>query len=293
VVRPAQPRYADVVGVPVGPCPSTIIYRYWIVSLKLTCEYRARRVLFNGLEVCLGSLSEYLDSVQDDPNWLGCNVAAPFQEAAAAVVDRLDPIASALGSVSLIVPDNKQLVGRNSDAAGFMEPLWAGVERSSPRRAMLIGVGGPARMIAHALARAGFRLDIFGAEAAPALRLLKELGEKNGHRLRSLAQGAVDQERCGLLVNTTAVGVNGEPIGMKGAMPLTLRLEELSPRSIVYDTELDLDATPLLTAASRRGFATVSGLEMLLNQSATSFEALFGVPAPRQFDNQLKLLLVP
>ncbi len=75
---------------------------------------------------------------------------------------------------------------------------------------------------------------------------------------------------CRLLVNTTSLGMKGQP-------PLDIELTALSPDALVTDIVYVPLETPLLKAAKARGLATVDGLGMLLHQAVPGFERWFGV----------------
>jgi shikimate dehydrogenase len=72
-----------------------------------------------------------------------------------------------------------------------------------------------------------------------------------------------------LLVNTTLLGMKGEP-------PLALDLGGLHSRAIVADIVYVPLETPLLADARRRGLRTADGLGMLLHQAVPGFQAWFG-----------------
>jgi shikimate dehydrogenase len=78
------------------------------------------------------------------------------------------------------------------------------------------------------------------------------------------------QRHAGLLVNTTSLGMTGEP-------PLVLELS-LPPTAPVIDIVYVPIETNLLTAARRRGNPVVDGLGMLLHQGRPGFEAWFDAP---------------
>ena len=73
-----------------------------------------------------------------------------------------------------------------------------------------------------------------------------------------------------LLVNTTALGMKGQP-------PLELDIAPLPAGAVVADIVYAPLETPLLAAARARGLAAVDGLGMLLHQARPGFEAWFGV----------------
>jgi len=72
-----------------------------------------------------------------------------------------------------------------------------------------------------------------------------------------------------LLVNTTALGMAGQP-------PLDLSLQGLDPACLVTDIIYTPLETPLLRAARARGNPVVDGLGMLLHQAVPGFETWFG-----------------
>jgi shikimate dehydrogenase len=75
---------------------------------------------------------------------------------------------------------------------------------------------------------------------------------------------------AGLLVNTTTLGMAGQP-------PLDLDLGALPVEAVVTDIVYAPLMTPLLQAARTRGNPLVDGLGMLLHQARPGFEAWFGV----------------
>ena len=75
---------------------------------------------------------------------------------------------------------------------------------------------------------------------------------------------------CVLLVNTTSLGMQGQP-------ELSLRLDALPPESLVCDVIYVPLETALIQQARERGHVTVNGLGMLMNQARPAFHAWFGV----------------
>src|SRR5207302_3011290 len=76
---------------------------------------------------------------------------------------------------------------------------------------------------------------------------------------------------AGLLVNTTSLGMVGEPV-------LAIDLGALPREAVVMDIVYIPLETPLLAAARKRGHRVVDGLGMLLHQGRPGFEAWFGAP---------------
>ena len=73
-----------------------------------------------------------------------------------------------------------------------------------------------------------------------------------------------------LLVNCTSLGMGNNP-------PLEIDLDRATPGLAVADIVYVPMETPLLAAASARGFRVVGGLGMLMHQAVPAFQAWFGI----------------
>jgi shikimate dehydrogenase len=273
MIRP----YAEVIGDPIAQSKSPAIHTHWLRKAGIDADYRACHVRAEGL-------AGYLAERRMDPDWRGCNVTMPHKQAVIPLLDRLDPLAGRIGAVNTIVREEGQLVGYNTDAAGFLEPLYPLLERQHLfRMARVLGTGGAARAIVAALAQENVVIVLAGRDPGKARMLLDELDPGGEHHVVDLAHFAEpanfafdDREGCFDVV------VNASPLGMTGQPPLALDLSHVPPGSIVYDIVTDPLVTPLLQAARAAGFRTVDGLSMLIGQAAVAFERLFGVAPPRE-----------
>jgi shikimate dehydrogenase len=75
--------------------------------------------------------------------------------------------------------------------------------------------------------------------------------------------------RAALLVNTTSLGMKGQPA-------LEIDVGRLPQQAVVADLVYVPLQTPLLAAARARGLKTADGLGMLLHQAVRGFELWFG-----------------
>lgn len=279
--------YAEVIGDPIAQSKSPAIHNFWLARLGIAAEYRACHVRPE-------ELADYLSQRRADPDWRGCNVTMPHKQAVMAGLDHVEPPAAAIGAVNTVLPDGAGgLIGTNTDAAGFLEPLADELAQSHYfRMARIIGTGGAARAIITALAGHGFTLVVAGRDPAKARALLDELAPKGEHHTPHLSHFAGpttfafdDREGCCDLV------VNASSLGMTGQAPLAFDLSHAPPRSIVYDIVTSPLETPLLAAARAKGHRTIDGLAMLIGQAAVAFERFFGQPPPREYDAELRELL--
>lgn len=279
--------YAEVIGDPIAQSKSPVIHNFWLGKLEIDAEYRAAHVRPH-------ELADYLASRRDDPWWRGCNVTMPHKQAVMAGLDRIEPPANSIGAVNTITPDGAGgLIGTNTDAAGFLEPLASELSQTHYfRMARIIGTGGAARAIITALAGEGFTLVVAGRDPAKARRLLDELAPDGEHHAIHLAHYAAptdfafdDREGCcDLIVNASLLGMQGQP-------PLVFDWSHAPPRSIAYDIVTAPLSTPFLEAARNRGLPAIDGLAMLIGQAAAAFERFFGKAPPRRYDDELRAIL--
>ncbi|APE27510.1 shikimate dehydrogenase [Aurantiacibacter gangjinensis] len=270
--------YAEVIGDPIVQSKSPAIHNYWLSKLGRDARY-------DSCLVTSDDLADYLAERAEDHSWLGCNVTMPHKQAIIPHLSRLDPVAQRIGAVNTVVrEDDGSLVGYNTDAAGFLEPLR---ERLSAthlfRMARIFGTGGAARAIVASLLEQKMTLVLAGRSVAKARAMLADFGAADGHHVAPLAHFAQptdfafdDREGCfDLVVNTTPLGMHGQP-------PLEIDFSHIPPGSVIYDIVTHPAETAFLIKARERGFDTVDGLSMLIGQAAVAFEKFFGVAPPRE-----------
>lgn len=278
--------YAEVIGDPIAHSKSPRIHGLWLDRLGIDAEYRATQVAADGLR-------QYFAARRADPRWRGCNVTMPHKQTAIAYLDRLDPLAEAIGAVNTVVSESGALVGYNTDAGGFLEPLSDRLEETNFfRMARVLGTGGAARAIITALAREKFVIVLAGRDPAKARALLDAVNPAAEHHAVDLAHfaDATDfafDDRAGCL----DLIVNASPLGMRGHPPLAFDWSHAPPGAIAYDIVTDPAETPFLAAARAAGHQAVDGLAMLIGQAALAFERFFGAAPPRQHDAELRALI--
>lgn len=279
--------YAEVIGDPIAQSKSPAIHGFWIEALGLDAEYRA-------CHVAAGGLADYLDTRRGDAAWRGCNVTMPHKQAIMPLLDRIDPAAKRIGAVNTVTrAEDGALVGRNTDMAGFLEPLRPSLAKQHYfRMARILGTGGAARAIIAGLVGEGFTLVLAGRNPAKAQALLDDLAGDGEHHPVALDHFADptdfafdDREGCLDLV------VNASPLGMRGQPPLAFDWSHAPPGSIAYDIVTDPVDTPFLQAARAAGHPTIDGLAMLVGQAAAAFTRFFGVEPPREHDDELRARL--
>ena len=278
--------YAEVIGDPIVQSKSPKIHGFWLQAIDIKAEYKATHVHTS-------KLGEYLNTRRPDPFWRGCNVTMPHKQGVIPLLDRLDPLAAAVGAVNTIVPEAGQLVGYNTDVPGFLESLRPELERTHYfRMARVLGTGGAARAIIKGLADAKLVIVLAGRNPEKARALLDELDPSGEHHAVDIAHFADptdfafdDRDGClDLVVNASSLGMTGQP-------PLVFDMSHAPPGSIFYDIVTSPLETLFLKTAREAGFRTIDGLSMLIGQADHAFRCFFGAVPPRDRDDELRKVL--
>jgi shikimate dehydrogenase len=252
---------ACVVAWPVGHSRSPLIHNYWIRRYGLNAEYGKEAVPPEAFADFIGHLRER--------GYVGCNVTVPHKQRALELAQP-DDRAKSVGAANTLWFDGETLRATNTDVEGFL----ANLDSATPgwdrglESAMVLGAGGGARAAVFALIQRDVqRIYVVNRTPGRADELARQLGSRvhiaGWDEITGLLGG------CGLLVNTTSLGMVGQP-------PLEVNLR--CPASLVVtDLVYAPLATSLLTSARERGLRTADGLGMLLHQAVGGFERWFGV----------------
>lgn len=251
---------AFVCGHPVAHSRSPLIHGYWLKTLGLTGEYVA-------VDVAPSEFDPFIRGLEAT-GYAGGNVTIPHKEAAFAATERIDEPARIVGAINTVWLEDGRLCGTNTDWSGFSANLDARAPQwSAGGTAVVLGAGGSARAIVHALSVKGYR-EIRVVNRSPARA--RELADRFGPKVTAHGWAAVPEllADADLLVNTT-------PLGMAGDVGESIDLTPLRDHAVVTDIVYVPLITPLLAAARARGLTIVDGLGMLLHQAVPGFERWF------------------
>jgi shikimate dehydrogenase len=271
---------AGVIGQPIAHSLSPLIHGTWLKRFGLPGRYERR-------EIAPDRFQEDVRSLLTQQGWVGMNVTLPHKQAAFNFCECLDDAARRLGAVNTMVtlPDGR-IEGRNTDLYGFRTnletaPGWSETGRGM---ALVLGAGGAARAVIAALQDLGFaKIYIANRSLDRAQELAANLSQNDPDTLYPVAWAGISDllPSCDLLVNTTSLGMVGQP-------PLHLDLDPLPQSAFVTDIVYKPLETDLLAQARARGNATVDGLGMLLYQAIPGFQAWFNPPTPPVVDQALR-----
>jgi shikimate dehydrogenase len=202
----------------------------------------------------------------------GGNVTIPHKAVAAAAIERPSASVIATGACNTFWLEDGHVRGDNTDVEGFEAAAKSIIGTLQGVHACVLGTGGAARAVVHAILRSGGEALVLGR--SPAALEAIEAAFANDPRLRTAAgANPLPPRSLNLLVNATPVGMSGD-----GAPPIDL--DALPGLRAVIDLVTRTGGTPLTRAAAVRGIAAIDGREMLLAQGAAAFERWFRRPAP-------------
>jgi len=253
-------RASCLIGWPAAHSRSPIIHKYWLKSFGIDGDYRIEAVKPEDFEGFVARLAER--------GYTGANVTLPHKEMALKVADA-DDRARAVGAANTLWFDGGRLRATNTDVEGFVASLDASAPGwDKADEALVLGAGGAARAVLFGLIERGFKTIHLANRTLPRA---EQLARHFGPSVRPAPWDRVTQllPRASLLVNTTSLGMKGQP-------PLEIDLKPLPSTAIVSDVVFIPLHTPLLQAAVARGLQTADGLGMLLHQAVRGFSLWFG-----------------
>jgi len=260
-------RIAGITGDPVTHSLSPRLHNYWLGQMALDGLYVPFPAAPADFDMAMRGLAA--------AGVAGVNVTIPHKEAAFQLADTLDDAARVIGAVNtLVFANDGKIIGRNTDAPGFISNLKEAGTDVSRGTSLILGAGGAARAAVFALLAEGMeqviicnrsrdRADTLAADLLTEMNITEDRLMVRDWNTRS------DLSGIDLLVNTTSLGMTG-----KG--DLEIDLTALPGHAIVHDIVYVPLQTPLLARAAARGLKTVDGLGMLLHQARPAFEAFFG-----------------
>jgi 3-dehydroquinate dehydratase / shikimate dehydrogenase len=205
----------------------------------------------------------------------GYSVTIPHKEGAAALAKETDGRVRETGAANTLVKRDGGYHAWNTDYQAALESIQAHLpvnEEGMPRElslchALVLGAGGAARAVAHALHRQGATVQISGRTLERAQVLAKEVSGK------AFDWEARNSINCDILVNCT-------PIGMHPNVDESpIHIGSLKPGMLVFDTVYNPESTLLVKAAKERGCQVVTGVEMFVRQAALQYQFFTGQPA--------------
>jgi shikimate dehydrogenase len=251
---------ACLIGWPAAHSRSPLIHHYWLRTLGIEGGYVIEAVPPDNLRDFVLRLSLR--------GFAGANVTIPHKEGVLEL-SKPDARAQAIGAANTLWFADGELRSTNTDVEGFLGNLDASAPGwDAASEALVLGAGGSSRAIVFGLLERGVkRIHLANRTIARAETLARQFGPN----VHPVTWDSVNDllPRAKLLVNTTSLGMYGQP-------SLDVDVARLPDGAVVADLVYVPLVTPLLAAARARGLKSADGLGMLLYQAVRGFELWFG-----------------
>lgn len=254
---------ALVIGDPIEHSLSPVMHNEAFKQAGIQGSYEKVRVTSDELPSFMNELKE--------SDYAGCNVTIPHKVAVIPLLDEIDQEAERIGAVNTVVNKNGKLIGYNTDGKGFLLGLNEKISRPiSEMNILLIGAGGAARSIAHALLKENPKKLFIANRSVERLSLLTE--DLNDICVKPLSLKDAEDELSSfdVLINTTNAGMHPDIESMP------IQLAQLKNEAVVCDIVYNPLKTKWLQTAEEKGAVTDNGVSMLVMQGAMAFEKWTG-----------------
>lgn len=235
------------IGYPLGHSKSAILFNQrFRKEGKTNHEYR----LFP-----MADLNDFHALIDSQPELFGLNVTIPYKTKIIDFLDELDETAQRIGAVNTITifRDGKtyRTCGHNTDAGGFLRSLPQPLPFS---KALVLGTGGAAKAVAHALR--SLNIDCCFVS-------------RSAHAENTLTYAEITPqtiEGCPCIINATPVGMYPHI----DALP-PIPYETLTPAHFLIDLVYNPPQTGFLKQGVIKNCTTMNGSSMLVHQADLAY----------------------
>ncbi|MCY4007587.1 MAG: shikimate dehydrogenase [Rhodobacteraceae bacterium] len=263
-VKSKPPALVGVIGQPIGHSLSPAIHNYWMRRHGIKGYYIP-------IEIARENLAEAIKALPK-MNFRGVNITLPHKESILHSCDSVSDEAALMGAVNtLTISESGRIHGDNTDGFGFLESLTEGRPgwRADAAPILVLGAGGAARGIIHALIAAGAEeIHVANRTREKADSMRSDFGVRvMGHGMDSITKLVA---KMGTVINTTSLGMTGKP-------PVLFPYASLKENTVVLDLVYTPLETEFIQQSRARNCITIDGLGMFLHQAAFSFNHWFNV----------------
>jgi 3-dehydroquinate dehydratase/shikimate dehydrogenase len=257
-----------VIGDPIAHSLSPLIHNKALRKLGVNAVYLPFRVP-------RGELGAFLKGF-DQLGVGGYSVTIPHKEPAAVLAAQKDPTVTATQAANTLVRVADGWAAYNTDTPAALESLKANMPPApdgtpvtlATRSVLLLGAGGVARGVAHALADHVAQLTISNRTPERAFKLAEEV------KCRAVDWTARHNVLCDMLVNCTSVGMH------PNMDESPIHHSFLKPGLMVFETIYTPETTLLVKEARSRGCHVLTGVDMFVRQAALQFKLFTGKEPP-------------
>ncbi|HYV39821.1 MAG TPA: shikimate dehydrogenase, partial [Gemmataceae bacterium] len=260
-----------VIGDPVAHSLSPLIHNKTFRKLGINAVYVPFRV-------SRAELPGFLKAFDKLPV-RGYSVTIPHKEMAATLATQRDAAVTRVQAANTLVRTDTGWSAFNTDAQAALDSIHAhlpaNADGSPPtlhsRSVLLLGAGGVAKAVAHALAKEVSLLAIANRSADKAHKLAEQVD------CRAVDWAARHNILADVVINCTSVGMH------PNTDESPLHHSFLKPGIMVMDAIYTPETTLLVKEARSRGCHVLTGVDMFVRQAALQFKLFTGMEPPLDY----------
>ncbi len=256
-----------VIGNPIDHSLSPKLQNHWLKENNINASYD--KIKLEELEV-----KDFIRDIKEQ-KIAGCNVTVPFKKTVIPFLDKLSPEAEQTQSVNTITFNNGDLVGHNTDIAGFDTAIKKLNFSLKGKRVLILGAGGVVPSIIFALKNMHVQEITISNRTKEKAENLKVLFSN----LKILEWGNLTDFH--MLINATSLGLKNEKIN--------LNFSNLGHNKLFYDIIYNPRETQFLKMGKQLGHKTENGKTMFVYQAMEAFK-LWHKIEPKVNTDTFKLL---
>ena len=239
-----------VIGNPIDHSLSPKLQNWWLKENNIDATY-------DKIKLEVHEIKNFIQKIKEQ-KIAGCNVTVPFKKTVIPFLDKLSPEADQTQSVNTITFDDGDLVGHNTDIAGFDTAIKKLNFSVKDKKVLILGAGGVVPSIIFALKNMYVQEIIISnrtKEKAENLRVLFK-------DLKILEWGKLTDFH--MVINATSLGLNNEKIN--------LDFSSSGNDKLFYDVIYNPHETQFLKMGKQLGYKTENGKTMFVYQALEAFK---------------------
>ena len=256
-----------VIGNPINHSLSPKLHNHWLRENNIDAIYDKKKIDEKNLQSIISEVKEKKIN--------GINVTVPFKKLVIPYLDKLSREAEKTQSVNTIILTNDNLVGHNTDIAGFTKAIKDLNFNIEGKKIFILGAGGVVPSIIFALNKMNVSKIIISNRTKKKAEDLKS----QFHNLEVLDWGDIND--FDVIINATSLGLNKEAID--------LDFSKFSNNKLFYDVIYNPVETNFLKEGKKLGNKTENGKLMFIYQALEAFKLWHGIE-PQINSNILEIL---
>tara|TARA_Y100001970_G_C14065462_1_gene766448 strand:- start:163 stop:957 length:795 start_codon:yes stop_codon:yes gene_type:complete len=256
-----------VIGNPVDHSLSPKLHNHWFEKNNINAVYDKKKINEKDLQLIISEVKEKKIN--------GINVTVPFKKAVIPYLDKLSTEAEQTQSVNTIILKNDNLVGHNTDIAGFIKAIKNLNFNIKGKKIFILGAGGVVPSIIFALNKMKVSKMIVSNRSKNKAEDLKS----RFPNLELLDWGDIID--FDVIINATSLGLKNESIN--------LNFSKFGKNKLFYDVIYNPLETNFLKEGKKLGNKTENGKLMFIYQAFEAFKLWHGIE-PQIDDETFEIL---